>query len=226
MNAPDRFLRHRLLDEWNVVHGFGLRNAPEPEAIIRPVQVHGRDVAVVDEKGVAQPPEADALLATRPDLKVAVVTADCVPILAAAEGGEEVVAIHAGWKGLASGVVGAGVNALRAASGSEVSLRAVMGPHIGPCCYEVDAPVLDALRQNFGDDLATAIQPTQSDHAMLNLAMLVAMELKSHGVRPEHQGAIQDACTRCDAERFYSYRRDGARAGRLLHFIETVRSTH
>ena len=226
MNAPDRFLRHRLLDELNVVHGFGLRNASEPEAIIRPIQVHGRDVAVVDERGVAQPPEADALLATRPGLKVAVVTADCVPILAAAEGGQEVIAIHAGWRGLARGVVGAGVNALRAASGSEVSLRAVLGPHIGPCCYEVDAPVLDALRQSFGEDLSTAIQPTRSGHAMLNLAMLVAIELKSHGVRPEHQAAIQDACTRCDAGRFYSYRRDGPRAGRLVHFIEAITPKH
>ncbi|MFP8873505.1 MAG: peptidoglycan editing factor PgeF [Myxococcota bacterium] len=219
-NKP--FLGHRLLDELPVLYGFGVRGAEEPEAIVRPVQVHGSEVAVVDAAGNARPREADALLSTRRGIAVAVVTADCVPILAATENGREVVAIHAGWRGLAQGVVGAGIDALHAARGSAAPLRAVLGPHIGSCCYEVDAPVLESLCRRFGDEAMAATRPSRPDHAMLDLAYLVELELKSHGIAAERLGTIVNACTHCDEARFYSYRREGPRAGRLLHFIQAA----
>ena len=216
------FLRHRLLDELPVRHGFGVRDAVEPRDVVRPVQVHGCEVAVVDATGNVRPREADALLSTRGGIAVAVVTADCVPILAATEGGREVVAIHAGWRGLAQGIVGAGIDALRAVRGSTEPLRAVLGPHIGSCCYEVDAPVLESLGRRFGDEVVAASRPSRPDHSMLDLAYLVALELKTHGIAAERLGAIANACTHCDEARFYSYRREGPRAGRLLHYIQAA----
>jgi hypothetical protein len=211
------FLTDPLLLEWKVEHGFGLRGSPEPERLARPCQVHGTAVARADAQGELQPGEADAVWTDAPGLAVGVVTADCVPILMGVRGGVRVVAVHAGWKGLAQGVIGAGVSALRA--GSDETVRAAIGPHVGLCCYEVDAPVLGPLRRRFGDDLDVAQVTTGSDRARVDLGALARRALECAGVPRAAIGTAAVACTRCDAERFHSYRRDGARAGRLLHFV-------
>ena len=96
---------------------------------------------------------------------------------------------------------------------------AVIGPHIGACCYEVDAPVIEPIRARFAAGLDAALSPARPDHSMLDLQALVRMELRGAGVGSADVGSFPDACTCCDAERFHSHRRDGARAGRLLHWI-------
>lgn len=218
MSAP---LRHRLLETAGVAHAFGVRGAPEPAALVRPRQVHGVTVARV-VGGAAAPAEADAIVCATPGVAVAVVTADCVPVLAATRDGAAVAAIHAGWRGLAAGVVGEGIAALRAAApGAE--LVAAIGPCIGPCCYEIDAPVVDALGERFGDAVATALAPTRPGHHRLDLVVLVRDALVRAGLAPDAIGALADACTHCDPARFHSYRRDGAGAGRLLHHIAARR---
>jgi copper oxidase (laccase) domain-containing protein len=130
-----------------------------------------------------------------------------------------VAAIHAGWRGLAAGVVAAGLDALAVLAGSGVARIAVIGPHIGPCCYEVDAPVLDALESRFADALGAATRPARPGRAMLDLALLVRRELEACGVAPESIDSLSDACTACHPERFHSFRRDGERAGRMQHYI-------
>jgi len=211
-------ITHPLLDSVAGEHGFGVRGVA-PEDVLRPKQVHGTCVAFVGERRTLAPAEADAVVCDRPGQRVAVVTADCVPILLAARDGRAVAAIHAGWRGLAAGVVGAGVRALAARCGGPPRLVAAIGPYIGPCCYEVDAPVIDALRAAFAGDLDAALSGAPAGHAMLDLGRLVVRGLLSEGLRPEAVGSLAGACTCCDPERFHSYRRDGARAGRLVHFI-------
>jgi copper oxidase (laccase) domain-containing protein len=80
-------------------------------------------------------------------------------------------------------------------------------------------PVLGPLRQRFGADLEVALVPTGPDHARVDLGALALRALESAGLPPHAIGTAAVDCTRCDAERFHSYRRDGARAGRLLHFV-------
>jgi hypothetical protein len=123
-----------------------------------------------------------------------------------------------GWRGLAQGVVAASVDALRRSRDHE-RFVAVIGPHIGACCYEVDAPVLDALRHTLGDAVQRASQPTRPGHARIDLGMLVAGALESAGLARDRLGRLPECCTRCDAQRFHSFRRDGARAGRLVHHV-------
>jgi len=210
-------LRHSVLEAAGVHHGFGVRGAPEPVGVLRPRQVHGRTVARAASPTTLAPRDADAVVSTLSGVPVAVVTADCVPVLAASQDGMAVAAIHAGWRGLAVGVVQAGIESLRACCPSDVGLCAVVGPHIGPCCYEVDAPVLEALELRFGTALERGVQPGRPGHAQLDLAALVAIELERGGVSV--RDVIANPCTRCDAARFHSYRRDGEGAGRLLHFV-------
>lgn len=214
-------LRHPLLEAAGVAHGFGVRGAPEPAPLVRPKQVHGVAVARVVSGGAA-PAEADAIVCTTPGVAIGVVTADCVPVLAASRDGRAVAAIHAGWRGLAAGVVGAGIAALgEAAPGAP--LVAAIGPCIGACCYEVDEPVLDALAARFGDALASALAATRPGHHHLDLVALVRADLVRAGLATAAVGTLAGACTRCDPVRFHSYRRDGAGAGRLLHHVAARR---
>jgi purine-nucleoside/S-methyl-5'-thioadenosine phosphorylase / adenosine deaminase len=206
------WLEHPLLAAAGVRHGFGLRTSPTRADVRRPVQVHGAAVVCADLAGALG--QADAALATRPGVAVGVVTADCVPVLVAAGGA--VAAVHAGWRGLAGGVIPRALEALAArAPGCE--LVAAIGPCIGPCCYEVDEPVLDAMRRRFGAALDAALAPTRPGHARLDLPALAREALRAAGATA---GVVPGACTRCDAARFHSFRRDGAAAGRLLSWIE------
>jgi YfiH family protein len=210
-------LRHPLLEARGVAHAFGIRGAAPPDGLRRPRQVHGIDVVDAEDCDPGAPPEADAVVSSLPGVPVAVVTADCVPLLLAGDEGRAVAAIHAGWRGLAAGVIEAGVAALRRRSESIV---AVVGPHIGSCCYEVDTPVLDALRRHHGEAaVGAASRAERPGHAQLDLGALAERSLLATGLSAGSIGRIEGACTRCDAERFHSYRRDGPRAGRLVHYV-------
>jgi YfiH family protein len=214
-----RVMRHPLLAARGVEHGFGLRDGSPPQDVVRVRQVHGAEVATVEGGACASPARADAVVSSRPGVRVGVATADCVPVLLSAPGGAAVAAIHAGWRGLAAGVIAAGVRVLGRFSGESAELVAAIGPHIGPCCYEVDRPVIELLSARFAAELEAALHPARPGHAMLDLGALTAAALVAEGLAPAAVGRLPQACTCCDSERFHSYRRDGARAGRLIHFI-------
>jgi len=219
--VTEGWIRHELLAACGVDHGFGLRGS-QREGLLRPRQIHSATVAHAAECARGSPPEADAITSKLAGQAVAVVTADCVPILVAAADGSAVVAVHAGWRGLAAGVIEAGVAALEELAGG-TPLVAVVGPHIGACCYEVDQPVLDGLDDRFHESLASSTQPTRPGHVALDLGRLAGLALCRAGLEEAAIGRVPDACTRCDAERFHSYRRDGPRSGRLVHFIAAAR---
>ena len=208
-------LTHALLEDGRVDHGFGTRDAQPPHPLARPRQVHGAAVVSATACAAAEV-EADAVIACAGDPAVAVVTADCVPILLSNADASVVGAIHAGWRGLAAGVIEAGV---AAASDGASPLRAVVGPHIGECCYEVDAPVVDAMDARYAAALGAALRASRPGHWFLDLGVLAAAALVAAGVRAELIGRLTGACTSCDTARFHSYRRDGPRSGRLVHWI-------
>jgi YfiH family protein len=217
-------LRHALLSKLGVDHGFGLRGSAELADLRRPRQVHGVAVATAEQcAGQGPAPEADAVVSAAVGVRIAVVTADCLPILLAGDRGRAVAAIHAGWRGLAGGVIAAGLAALRERLGRSEGITAVIGPHIGKCCYEVDEPVLGALALRFSEVLPRASTQTRPGHAQLALGLIAREALRAAGVEDERIGFLEGACTACDAERFYSYRRDGPETGRLVHFISAGR---
>jgi hypothetical protein len=214
-------LQEPLLTARGVAHGFAVPAGQEPGGLGRARQVHG--VAVVraeDCLGADPPPEADALVSSTRGVGACVVTADCVPVLLCTRDGAAVAAVHAGWRGLAAGVIEAGVGALAAASGAAPrELAAAIGPHAGPCCYEVDAPVLDALALRYPAALPRASRAVRPGHAMLDLGGVAQAALLGAGLEPAAIGTAGFACTCCDPRRYPSYRRDGPAAGRLLHFV-------
>ena len=174
-------------------------------------QVHGRDVVVVGQDG-HQPgttvPEADGLVTDRPGIVLVVRAADCLPIVLADPGVGVVGVAHAGRLGMASGVATATVTAMRDLGAEQVT--AWIGPHVCGACYEVPAALQDEVAASIPAARATTSWGTPS----LDLGAGVRAQLEADGVEVHDLGA----CTR-ESEALYSYRRDGARAGRLAGLV-------
>ncbi len=168
-------------------------------------QAHGARVAAVSRPGECGP--ADALVTRRAGLALAVATADCVPV--ALSGASEVAAIHAGWRGLARGVVG---EAVRRMSGVPAALEAWVGPAIGACCYEVGEEVAAEVAAASGPEV---VAPGRRERPHLDLSAAARRQLEAAGVGRVH---LLVSCTACD-ERLWSYRRDGSGVGRNLTFV-------
>jgi YfiH family protein len=153
-------------------------------------QVHGADVATDDDPRA----DADGQITARTDVAATVLVADCLPVALAAPGA--VAMLHAGWRGLAGGVL---ANGLRALGSGPVT--AAIGPGIGVCCFEVG----DEVREAFGGH-ECARRGRHLDHKLI-----VRRELRAPGVE-----RIEDCglCTVCEPALFYSHRRDGERTGR------------
>jgi len=182
-------------------------------------QVHGIDVLHVDtlppaSAGVVDEPEADAAVTSTPGAVLAILTADCLPVVFAARGGSEIAAAHAGWRGLADGMLEATVAAMSTPAGEIV---AWLGPAAGPDAYEIGEEVFDAfVARDAGATVAFA--PTRPGHWRVDLYALARRRLAAVGVTDVHGGNL---CTISDPARFFSHRRD-QRSGRIatLAWIE------
>ena len=165
-------------------------------------QVHGTRVRTVDaatEDG-ATPEEADGHATARPGVAVMVLTADCLPVAIAGRGA--VAMLHAGWRGLAGGVITEGIRALDRL-GARPPFAAAIGPGAGPCCYEVG----DEVRAAF-----TAEAPQIRRGRNLDLKAVARRQLQRAGVAQIHDAGL---CTICsDPSLFYSHRRDHGVTGR------------
>lgn len=166
-------------------------------------QVHGAAVVCADD--VQTPMEADASFTTTPGVVAAVLVADCMPVLLAEVDGRCVGVAHAGWRGLAAGVIQATATAMRNAIGNPAAeLIAYLGPAIGPRHFEVGPEVLEAMVRTL-PGAADAFHP-RGDKYIADLFALGRQALRAGGV--SRVGGGQD-CTYSDRERFYSFRRDG-----------------
>jgi len=158
-------------------------------------QVHG--ARVVDADRLASVEKADAAVARTPGTVCVVKIADCMPVLLADEAASVVGAAHAGWRGLAGGVLEATVDAMGAPPSE---LYAWLGPAIGPQVYEVGEDVRAAIGEP-----ASAFRATRPGHWLLDLYAVARARLEAKGVRRIYGGGY---CTCTERERFFSYRRD------------------
>jgi len=189
----------------------------EPGRLVEAQQVHGAAAAVVDRGDAGRTvPGADALLTASPDVWLAVHTADCVPLLLLDPIRPAVAAVHAGWRGVAAGMVPSAVARLHAAFGADPArCLAAVGPAIGGCCYEVDRPVAEAMRSApWWPEAARAASPGKWH---LDLRAAVRAQLTAAGLRPERI-EVTPGCTRCQPDVFFSYRRERA-TGRMAACI-------
>ena len=181
-------------------------------------QVHGAGVVRFDAPaGPSSPedaePEADAAVTSDPGTVLAILTADCLPVVLASVDGGEIAAAHAGWRGLAGGVLEATVAAMHAPARH---LQAWLGPAAGPQAYEIGAEVREAF-VTADPEAGAAFIPTRPGHWRVDLYALARRRLQAAGLRADalHGG---DLCTIGDAARFYSHRRD-QRTGRMATLV-------
>jgi YfiH family protein len=167
-------------------------------------QRHGATVAPAVPRGIVMPgtvyDHCDGLWSRTPGQAMLLLTADCLPIAIARtdDGPAGLAILHAGWRGLLAGIVGSGVRAL---GGPRVA--AVIGPSIGPCCYEVGEEVAEPFREAFGPDIASG--------GKLDLWTAAERALRAAGCVDVDRF---DVCTSCNPDLFFSHRRDRGRTGR------------
>jgi len=210
---------------------LGLRAGDDPEAVAEnrrrlramlpadPLwlrQVHGSEVIDADlPRGVTQPdedPAVDSAVTAQAGRVLAVMAADCLPVMIVDQDATVLGAAHAGWRGLSGGVLENVLAALRRKNPSATQWRAWVGPGIGPDAFEVGEDVLRAFTAD--DEQAAALfrpYPGRPGKWLADLASLAALRLRRAGVQDVH---VSGMCTYTDRERFFSYRRDGA-TGRM-----------
>ncbi len=179
--------------------------APSAPPLAWAKQVHSA-VALPARPGTCG--EGDALFTENSGLALSVATADCVPVLIA--GPQSLAAVHAGWRGIAAGVIPATVEKLK---GRPEEWTAWIGPAIGACCYEVGDDVAEQVVAASAPEVAVQ-GPAGRPH--LDLPGAARIQLATAGVG---EVIVLPRCTLCDAETLWSYRREGKRAGRNIAFI-------
>ena len=169
-------------------------------------QVHGTHVATLP---IDSPLEADASVAIRASDVSCVMTADCLPVFLCDKKGSRVSAIHAGWRGLAAGVIESAFEALGA---EPDQVLAWMGPAIGPQAFEVGQDVVEAFADSSTPE---SFQSTKPGKWLANIYDLARVRFQRLGIRQIYGG---DLCTYSDPKRFFSYRRDKV-TGRMASMI-------
>jgi len=177
-------------------------------------QVHGTRVVRLAGAAVTEP--ADAAVTAKPGEACLIMTADCMPVLFCDASGSRVAAAHAGWRGLAAGVLEATLAEMGTSPGE---VMAWMGPAIGPKHYEVGEEVRQAFAAHDPQAIQAFAQGRAPDKWWCDLYMLARQRLDAAGVKAVYGGGF---CTFDDEERFFSFRRDSGRTGRMATLIYMV----
>jgi YfiH family protein len=183
-------------------------------------QIHSSTVRAIDTDADAanDAVEADAMVTKRPGVLLGVKTADCVPVLIADTRTRAVAAVHAGWRGITGRIVERTFARLMGGFGTRgADCIAAIGPAICASCFEVGAEVVATFRDEFpyADRLISNVHD-EKGHIDLKLASQIQLELC--GV-PVESISVTTACTMCETDKYFSYRREGARAGRILSVV-------
>ena len=193
------------------------------ESTVFTQQTHSENIRLVTEqdagKGLLRPrdyTEVDALITDTPGLSLVVFSADCGTILLYDPVHRAIGAVHAGWRGVAAGLVAKTALKMHDTFGTEPGdLLCALGPAIGPCCFETDADVPDAMRAALGSEAGQAIRPAGAKF-YVDLKRLNAIWLRRAGVTCID---ISADCTACQPQRFWSHRRVGNARGSLAAII-------
>ncbi len=187
----------------------------DPAQLVATRHVHGVNVWRVGEPLRADA-EFDGLVGDRPGPVLGAFAADCIPIVFADPVARVCGAAHAGWRGTVNGVAPNVVARMVEAGAAAANIRVALGPSIGPCCFEVGPEVVAEFRAALGDVPNLVVAGPHKDHLDLRVATRTLLERV--GIASDHLDD-QPPCTRCEAERFFSYRRDGMAGGVHMGFI-------
>jgi len=203
-----------LKDSWNSpaeVYAHIRNNLlPSAREIVAPKQVHGAHIEIISTKEIPLKLNADGAITTRDDICLTVTTADCLPLIAADPKSGGFAAIHVGWRSFVAGIL---ENFIQEACELGMELdqaRIILGPSIGPCCFEVGPEVAALFDSDF-------IQ-WRDNKSFADLEKAVGNKLISLGVVKGNIGGFSE-CTSCNFADYYSYRRDKRSPVQMVTFI-------
>jgi polyphenol oxidase len=194
-----------VADNWKRLRG----TLPESMVFSRVNQVHGNAVRLVTHADATTRPQADGMVTREAGIILGIFTADCVPVLMVSSRPQAACALHAGWRGVLSGIAANGVRRMEELGTPARALRVALGPSIGSCCFEVDAE----LARRFVREIPSSVRQAREGKpgkAFLNLRGIIRDQLIQAGV-PAHAIMNSGPCTRCASDQYFSRR---AAAGR------------
>ena len=179
-------------------------------------QIHSNIVMAVTENDIGRHFECDGFVTNEKDLLLTVKIADCVPILLCDET-NVIGAVHAGWRGTVGGIALSAVKKMIALGASPENIKVAIGPCIHPCCYEVDIPFVNAVKEaEYGSELLQYIVPSEkADKFYADLPSINRHLLLSVGIKPENIN-VCDVCTCCQSDAFFSHRASHGKRGLMM----------
>jgi YfiH family protein len=183
------------------------------------IQIHSDIVNVVDESSICDKEEGDALVTNLKNVPLLIFTADCVPISIIDDVNKAIGLVHAGWRGTYEQISMKTIEKMQELYNSKPEdLVCIIGPSIGPCCYEVSKDLIDKFVDRF-EKTTDNIYESHDESVFLNLWSVNKSILKNSGVKEEN---IHDMnlCTSCRSDEFYSYRKDDKTLGRIGTILE------
>lgn len=186
---------------------------PQPDSLVDINQVHGCNIVEYSEN--AEQPAADGIFTSKPQTKIAIKTADCLPVLLAHKDQPFVMALHAGWKGLCKRIIQQASLKITESNLQSADFYVSLGPCIGPRSFEVGEEVIEVFLKSY-DDFSTAqqnlcISKGSEQKWFLDLAMAASLELLGQGYKAEQISAYRN-CTFTEEQAWHSYRK-GAKSG-------------
>jgi YfiH family protein len=186
--------------------------------IVTMKQVHGDRIVEVKDKSLKEAGEVDGMVTEERGVFLAILTADCVPILFTVPGRTVVAVVHAGWRGTLAGIAPKALELLKTRYGvAPDSVQVALGPSVGPCCYEIGADVSAPLLERWGG-MTEASLTTRGGKSYLDLRRLNRLMLEKAGVAARSLLEV-GPCTSCATDDFFSYRRERGETGRQISFI-------
>ncbi|MGA2654550.1 MAG: peptidoglycan editing factor PgeF [Gammaproteobacteria bacterium] len=176
-------------------------------------QVHGNKVLILEENTPKDIIEADACYTTLSNTPCAIRTADCLPVLICDKSGQEIAALHAGWRGLLANIIAKGLECF---SAHPEDILVWLGPAIGSKVYEIGPEVYTAFTNAHPDNQQAFKPSAKPGHYFLNMHQLARLYLNRLGITQIYG---EEDCTYSDAQRFYSYRRNPGETGRMMTVI-------
>ena len=180
-----------------------------PLKLIVPIQTHSTNINLINEPGYLD--NLDGVFSSKKELVCTLQVADCLPIYFAHISSYKIGLVHAGWRGLAKGIIKSVKNLFLKNNWCISDFNIVIGPSIHSCCFLVKEDVIKHFESEF-------YQKINSSHFSVDLQSWATSQLLELGARPDNILSVGD-CTCCLGDKFYSYRRNGANAGRMIALI-------
>ncbi len=178
----------------------------DADKLAYPKQVHSNRVRLVEKPGIIE--ETDGVISNNKEFILSIQVADCIPLFLADKQSGNFGLVHSGWRGTANDISKRAIDRMEDVGSNVNSTRAIIGPAIHQCCFEVGPEV----SSQFDDTFSIT---GKDDRQMLDLKSALWHQLIASGIKSENI-MIDDDCTNCREDLYYSYRRDGKKSGRMI----------